>query len=204
MPANRNLDTTAWPWVQVFRGVPDAADLVTTPVQTVLDCARRLPFDEALAVADSALRSAAVTRDQLIAAAAASSRKGRGAALRVAQAADPRSANPLESVVRAVALGVPRLRLVPQVDLPGLGRPDLYDEQLRLVVECDSFGFHASREALLHDIERYNAFELAGLRLLRFGYEHAMNDAGYIERTLRGAIAAGRRVIPPKRPATPT
>ncbi|HVX54196.1 MAG TPA: hypothetical protein VHA72_06835, partial [Nocardioides sp.] len=30
---------------------------ITSPSRTVLDCAKRLPFDEALAVADSALRT---------------------------------------------------------------------------------------------------------------------------------------------------
>ncbi|MBP2357564.1 hypothetical protein JOF29_008674 [Kribbella aluminosa] len=42
--------------------VPDL-DGATTPVRTVLDCARTLPFCEALAVVDSALRTGLVTRD---------------------------------------------------------------------------------------------------------------------------------------------
>jgi hypothetical protein len=35
--------------------------LVTDPVTTVIDCARTLPFDEALSIGDSALRSRKVT-----------------------------------------------------------------------------------------------------------------------------------------------
>lgn len=42
---------------------------VTGPVRTVIDCARTLPFPEALAVADSALRAGAVTSAGLIEAA---------------------------------------------------------------------------------------------------------------------------------------
>ncbi|MGN0064510.1 MAG: hypothetical protein ACI379_09735, partial [Nocardioides sp.] len=38
---------------------------VTSRVRTVLDCARTLDFDEALAVADSALREGVVTRHEL-------------------------------------------------------------------------------------------------------------------------------------------
>ncbi len=38
---------------------------VTTSTRTVLDCARALPFDRALAVADSALRANDVTLDRL-------------------------------------------------------------------------------------------------------------------------------------------
>ena len=56
----------------------DVRDGVTTPVRTVLDCARRLPFDEALAVADSALRSGLVAAEELNA--GASRVRGRGAA----------------------------------------------------------------------------------------------------------------------------
>ncbi len=40
----------------------------TSKVRTVLDCATELPFDEALAVADSALRHGDVTREELDAA----------------------------------------------------------------------------------------------------------------------------------------
>lgn len=52
-------------------GPGDVRHGVTTPVRTVLDCARTLPFDEALAVADSALRAQDVTRAELIEGAAA-------------------------------------------------------------------------------------------------------------------------------------
>jgi hypothetical protein len=38
---------------------------VTGPLRTVVDCARVLPFDSALAVADSALRSGNVRRADL-------------------------------------------------------------------------------------------------------------------------------------------
>lgn len=41
-------------WVRL--PATDVDGRVTTPVRTVLDCAAQLPFDEALAVADSALR----------------------------------------------------------------------------------------------------------------------------------------------------
>ncbi|WP_109510205.1 type IV toxin-antitoxin system AbiEi family antitoxin domain-containing protein [Nocardioides speluncae] len=72
----------ALPWVTVPRSrvVPDrhgchlfwanldgeSGDL-TSPVRTVLDCARRLPFGPALAVADSALRHRDVSPERLVA-----------------------------------------------------------------------------------------------------------------------------------------
>lgn len=49
---------------------------VTSPPRTVADCARWLPFDEALAVADSAMR-AGLTRRDLLAAVEALPRTGR-------------------------------------------------------------------------------------------------------------------------------
>ena len=78
------------------------ADGVTTPFRTVIDCARLLPFDEALAVADSALRSGLVTREELD----AIDVRGAGAAAvrRVLRHADARAANPFESVLRALCL----------------------------------------------------------------------------------------------------
>ena len=92
--------------------VPRWADLrrhdvrhgVTTPLRTVLDCARALPFDEALAVADSALRTEDLTRADLVDAAATLHGSGSRQARRVATLADGRAANPFESVLRALCL----------------------------------------------------------------------------------------------------
>lgn len=157
--------------------------LATSPEQTVIDCTR-LPLDEALSVADSALR-AGVGRESLRLAAERSPRTGRARALRVVELADGRTANPFESVVRALSLELPALRLVPQVWVPGYGRPDLHDDALGLVVECDSFTFHSARSAVVHDVERYNAAAILGLGLLRFAWEHAMLRQDYVRDTLR-------------------
>ena len=93
----------------------------TTPVRTVMDCATTLSFDEALAVADSALRSGLATQADLMRAADALPGRGRDAALEVAWFASARPANAFESVIRAVSLDVPGLRLVPQA--PARRRP---------------------------------------------------------------------------------
>ena len=85
----------------------EVVDGVTSPLRTVLDCARDLPFDEALAVADSALRSGRVSSGELVDAAAQSPTRGRQRCLRVARAADERADNPFESVVRARLAAAP-------------------------------------------------------------------------------------------------
>ena len=119
----------------------------TSPARTVLDAATTLPFDEALAIADSALRSGDLSLVQLWRAANALPGRGRDAALEVAWHARGTPANPFESVIRAISLDVPGLRLVPQQWLQVAGervRPDLVDRELRLVVEGDSHEFHTS------------------------------------------------------------
>jgi very-short-patch-repair endonuclease len=159
----------------------------TRAARTVIDCARDLPFDEALTVADSALRHGNVTRNELRRRAEAVARSGRLACLRVAEHASGKAANPFESVLRAISLGVSGLDLEPQVviDEDGFrGRPDLVDLERRLVVEADSFEFHGRRAALRRDCERYNALSLRGWLLLRFSWEHVMHDPDYVRECL--------------------
>ncbi len=175
--------------------------VATTAEQTVVDCARDLPFDEALAVTDSALR-AGVGPQALLRAAEASPRTGRSQVVRVVEAGDARADNPFESVVRGISQEFPDLHLEPQVTIPGYGRPDLYDRSRKLLVECDSFTFHSNRAAVVKDTERYNAAAMHGLPLLRFAWEHAILRQDYIRETFRewlevqqltDRLAVGRR-----------
>ncbi|CAN5480516.1 DUF559 domain-containing protein [soil metagenome] len=156
----------------------------TTPLRTVLDCAARLGFDEALAVADSALRSGAGTSRELRLAAEQVPTRYRRRCLRVAEHATPLADNPFESVLRALALDVPGLRVEPQVTVPGIGRPDLLDRRLRLVVEADSFEFHGRRQQLTRDCRRYNAFVTQGWRVVRFSWEQVMFEPDYVTEVL--------------------
>jgi very-short-patch-repair endonuclease len=166
----------------------DVSGMATVAGATVMHCAARLPFDEALSVADSALRHLDVTRRELVERAEAMPARYRARCLRVAEHADGRSANPFESVLRAIALDIPGLAVEPQVWVDGIGRPDLLDRRRRLVVEADSFEFHGRRAALKADCERYNAFVLAGWTVLRFSWEHVMFDPGYVRSVLTGMV----------------
>ena len=193
VPAGRHVDRQRRRGARVVRQDVAADGMLTAPLQTVLDCARRLPFEEALAVADSALRSSRVTGEELIAAADALPRPGH--ARTVARHATVLADNPFESVVRAHCLQVAGVDLRPQVEVAGYGRGDLVDVEGALIVECDSFGFHAGRSDLLGDIERHNRAAAVGASLLRFGYEHAHRPE-YIVETLE---AWGRRPARPHR-----
>lgn len=74
----------------------EVEDGVTTPLRTVLDCARDLPFDEALAVADSALRSDLVGPGELVRAAAGLNGPGARSARLVAEHASGLEAESFE------------------------------------------------------------------------------------------------------------
>lgn len=167
----------------------DVNGLVTRPAETVIRCAARMPFDEALAIADSALSCDAVTREELIRRARREPARYRARCLRVAEAADPRAANPFESVLRAIALEVPGLDVEPQVWVSNSARADLVDEKLRLVIEADSFEFHGRRSQLVHDCERYNAFVIDGWLVVRFSYEHVMGRPEYVHEVLVAMVA---------------
>jgi very-short-patch-repair endonuclease len=165
----------------------EIVDGVTSPLRTVLDCARRLPFDEALAVADSALRAGAVTRAELVAAAARLRGRGATQARRVAAEASAKAANPFESVLRALVLEFASLTVSPQLPVTARGRtwhPDLVDASRRLVLEADSWEFHTSKEAHSRDCVRYTALVLAGWHVVRFTWEQVMLSPAYVRDVL--------------------
>ena len=196
VPRHRNVDASRRRGVTLrYVDLPaeDVSRLATVPGATVMACAARMPFDEALAVADSALRHRDVSRAELVHRAEAMPDRYRSRCLRVATLADGLSANPFESVLRALALGVPGLAVRPQVWIEPIGRPDLVDEASGLVIEADSFEFHGRRRQLKGDAERYTAFVVAGWRVLRFSWEHVMFEPGYVRQVLRAAGRTGTR-----------
>lgn len=188
VPRNRRVEPSRRVGTDVrWRDLPVGSGSVTGKHQTVIDCARDLPFSEALAVADSALRHRDVVQDKLIEMALALRSTGRAKALRVAELADGRAANPFESVLRAIAHDVPGLSVEPQVllnDQGFLGRPDLVDRRRRLVLEADSYTWHGSRRAFKRDCERYNALVIRGWTVIRFAWEHVMLEPDYVRDVL--------------------
>jgi very-short-patch-repair endonuclease len=174
------------------------ADGVTTPFRTVVDCARLLPFDEALAIADSALRSGLVTRAEF----EEVDVRGAGAAAvrRVVRYADARAANPFESVLRALCVEA-GLAVEPQGEVV-LGRdvihPDLVCRDRHLVVEGDSWTWHATRKGHSQDCARYNLLAVHEWSVLRFTGEQVMLDQAYVRWVLTQlAECVGRAEVEP-------
>lgn len=173
----------------------DVVHHVTRPARTVVDCAKALPFDEALAVADSALRSGEVSKRQLLVSAQASTRTGRSLAIGVIEEADRRAANPFESVIRAIALGVPGLDVVPQGCVPGVGRVDLWDEKLGIVIEAESHEFHSTPAGLRKDVVRYTKCARQGLVVVRFVWDQAMFAPDEVRDALLDVVIRRRREL---------
>lgn len=172
---------------------------VTDRWRTVADCARWLAFDDALVVVDSALRSGLRAGD-LAAAAAALPRNGRSRAGAVVAAGDPGAASALESLVRAHARQVPGLALETQVQI-GPHRVDLADRRRRVAVECDSFGFHGGPMAYARDVRRYTELVVEGWTVLRFSWQEAMDEAGWVVEALSRATGSDTRPFRHRRSA---
>lgn len=176
-------------WVEL---APDQVrDGVTVEDVTLEHCLRRLPYTEALAVADSALREG-FGRQTMAGLADRVVGPGSRQVRLVCRRADGRAANPFESTLRGIGHAVPGLALEPQVSITDGAwrvRPDLVDERLRIAVEADSFEFHGHRSALAADCRRYNMLVVAGWIVLRFCYEDVMFRSEEVRATLEAAVA---------------
>lgn len=200
VPRGRHLTPAARAGVLVRQadlGPEEICGGLTSPRRTLVDCARLLPFDEALAIADSALRQGRLTTRDLDELARTVGGPGRPRIRRVLTQADGRAANPFESVLRAIALEQPGFRFVAQQPVAvsfGVIHPDLVDPDRRVVLEADGFQFHSDRLAHARDCSRYNALVLAGWLVLRFTWENVMTNPAYVRRALAQAAAIAPQV----------
>lgn len=191
VPRKRHLSPGQGRGVQVVFADLDERDVinaVTAPVRTVLDCAKRLAFGEALSVADSALRSGLVEEGELLAAAHRVRGRGAPACRHVAAQATGRAANPFESMLRALVLEFPCLVVEAQgevVTRASVYHPDLVLRDQRVVLEADSWEFHTGKQAHERDCVRYTELTLSGWAVIRFTWHQVMYDPDYVRAVLR-------------------
>ncbi|TDD62813.1 DUF559 domain-containing protein [Kribbella antibiotica] len=177
-----------------------AADLrrgLTSLERTVIDCARILPFGEALAVGDAALATGQLGLEELQIAADRARGRGRANAIAVATAADARSGSFLESIVRSLLLEAGIDDFEPQVLVLTAGRParvDLANRRLRIVLEAEGYEFHGSPAKFADDCRRYDELVAAGWHVLRFTYQQILGDPAWVIATVRSAMAEARAV----------
>lgn len=175
-------------------------DGLTDPARTVLDCATTLPFDQALAVADSALRDGLTDLTQL--AAAAEQRRGPFRARRAAvlRAANGDAANPFESALRAIVVAAGLTGFVPQcpVALPRMTvHVDLGDPARQLALEADSYAHHGSRRDFHRDCRRYDELVAHGWAVLRFSWEQVRFEPDWVAEIVH--LACAQRAISGRR-----
>ena len=199
-PRNRNVPRAWRTEVIVHRadlGPDDVSGVATSRELTLLQCLRSLPDDEALVIADSALRHGEVATLRRVIAQV----QGAGSAKvrRIARAADARAANPFESVTRAICLQVPGLDVTPQAVLSTdhyWACPDLVDLERRLVVECDSYEWHGNRKGFLKDVRRYTLLAADKWTVLRFTWDDVMLRPAWTREVLCRAIGADAQTEP--------
>ncbi|HKE51794.1 MAG TPA: hypothetical protein VKE25_09805 [Actinomycetes bacterium] len=163
--ARRQLvDTVRRPWP------------TTTLERTLLDCARTLPFPEALVIVDSALGSGRIDRETISKLADSVRGPGSVRARRALAAGDGRADSVGESATRAAALdaGLPPPELQYEIRFGPTEFAAFTDlawrryrgREVKLAVEFDGLGPHGTRNALIQDRWRRNKLERAGWGLL--------------------------------------
>lgn len=175
----------------------DVSGIATSRELTLLHCLRQLPDDEALTIADSALRHGEIATLRRVVAQVRGA--GRAKVLRIAAQADARAANPFESVTRAICLQVPGLDVTPQVVLSSehyWACPDLVDRDRRLVVECESFEWHGNRAGFLKDVRRYTLLTAGGWTVLRFTWDDVMLRPEWVRAVLIRTLGVDARTEP--------
>lgn len=172
---------------------------VTSPVRTVLDCARDLPLIESLPVADSALRAGAVRAHEISDAVHGLPARDRPRVLAVLRQASPLAANPFESALRAISVEAVGPIFAPQGEVVVAGarlHPDLVCADLGIVLEGDSATFHTTRRQILHDCWRYDELTLAGWLVLRFAWDQVVRSPEWVAATIQRAVARRRSTSP--------
>jgi very-short-patch-repair endonuclease len=167
---------------------------MTMPLRTVLDCSRILPFGEALAVADAALRAGRLSLSELQSAVATMRGPGTPTAIRVASCATPLAESFLESMGRSVLIDAGFTEFEPQVvvydDGRFVARVDLGQRRIRLALEIEGYQFHGSPAAFSEDCRRYDDLVAAGWLVLRFTYQQILGDPDWVVESVRRAVAS--------------
>lgn len=201
VPRHRNVPRARRSGIVIHRGdlhVDDLSGIATSRELTLMQCLRNLPDDEALVIADSALRHhEGPTLKRVLAQVRGA---GRTKVLRIGRAADERAANAFESVARAICLQVPGLEVIPQAVISSphcWARPDLIDRERRLVVECESYEWHGNRAGFLKDIRRYTLLTADGWTVLRFTWDDVMLRPEWVREVLFRALDVDVRTEAP-------
>lgn len=147
-------------------------------------------------MADSALRSGAVTPHDL--AGAALPRTGRDAARRVLDAASAQPVNALESGLRGLAMEASDREWMPQVPITVRAgttvHADVGDPVARIALEAGSHEFHKERKHVRTDCWRLNEMVIAGWVVLRFAWERVMCNPDWVREVIAWVVRQRARM----------
>lgn len=157
----------------------------TSPLNTVIACARDLDPAEALAIADSALRCGDIGTRELRSACDRYTGRRANRVRRVLSAADRGAANPFESALRWILQDVRGVEFSTQVRVEDSSIDlkvfvDLGVEELRLACEADSYEFHGGRENFQKDRRRYALLNAAGWIVLTFTLRQVREEPEWV------------------------
>lgn len=177
--------------IVVWADLTDETGFVTSKLRTVVDCGRRCELVVALSVADSAIRCGDVDPESFVKAAARVRGKGAARVRRVAEHASGLAANAFESALRGIALeaGLDARPQVPITTGDTEIHPDVVDVGRRIVLEADSWEFHASKDAFQRDCWRYTSLTADGWTVLRFTWWQVMEQPDWVREVIERVAA---------------
>lgn len=192
-PRNRGRRSDAASGVRIHRADLCAADIVlvrgvrtTSAERTAIDVARVTPRRIALAVVDGMLRKRLTTLASLESSAQRlAAGPGRRSVVQTMRLADPRCGSVFESFARLLIheAGLPRPCTQYTVRSPAgkwIGRVDFAWPEARVVLECDGFEHHSSRDAFVRDRRRWSALTRAGWRVAVVSWHDLVHDPAYV------------------------
>jgi hypothetical protein len=171
---------------------------VTSVARTVVDLARTSSFRAGVVVADSALRSKQVSRDELRGVVADCARwPGIRQANLVVEFSDGRSESALESISRVAFRdhGIPAPEL--QVDVGGdngvVGRADFLWRRYGTIGEADGAIKYANTSRAISQLRRDAALRAAGFQVVHFTWPEIVRTPGQVAASIREAFRHGGR-----------
>jgi hypothetical protein len=171
----------------VHRRTVRTVGFVTTPEQTGADCARCLPFRDAVVVLDALLANG-VDRDDILALCRGpGSRQARRAILAACSSAGSGG----ETVMR-LAFQDAGIVAVPQARIRGVGRVDFLIAGW-LVVEIDGYEYHSNEQAFANDRRRDAELVRQGYVVIRVTWRDAVRRPEYVVELVCAALAARTR-----------
>jgi hypothetical protein len=201
-PSNRGRRSDSAPGVRIHRADIVPSDIqvirgvrVTRPNRTIADVARSCSLERAVCVADGYLRKGLTSMSSLRAYAFNLAGPRRALATKVASLSDPGSASVFETLTRLLLARAGLPAPITQYDVHDqdgtwIGRFDFAWPEAGLILECDGFEHHSTREAFHRDRRRWSALSRAGWAVRVVTWHDLVNDPDYVIRLVADHLAA--------------